>query len=188
MSSFFMSLRKEMENSEDFLSLSTPCNNAKRVGLSPTINLPQTMQTQISLISPLLEPYTPLYHNSDNVVGDMHLNAPVTTLSLSTSPMLSPYTASNPNIDNVHPNVHACAILSSHLACSLRKKSKTITPPFPWATNRRATMHTTTNTFCKTRLLRSRGGYMGHDAHESETTMLQKKLGDYYVANFRVNA
>ncbi|KAG4949064.1 hypothetical protein JHK85_042925 [Glycine max] len=63
------------------------------------------MQTQVSLISPLLEPFIPLYHNSNNVVGDMHLNAPLTTLSLSTTPMLSPYPASNSNIDNVHPNV-----------------------------------------------------------------------------------
>ncbi|KAL5140868.1 hypothetical protein HKD37_09G024317 [Glycine soja] len=138
-----------MENSEDFLTLSPPGNNsdAKSARLFLTINPPPTMQKHLSLISPLLEPYTPSYQNTDNIVaGDMHLNAPSTALSLSISPMLSPYTASNPNKDNasdLHPNVPVPAFSSSPRtrSRSRRGKSKTITPPFPWATNRRATVH-----------------------------------------------
>ncbi|KAK7332670.1 hypothetical protein VNO80_29425 [Phaseolus coccineus] len=116
-------LLQAMELSADFLSLSPPGYSSKKKRKS---SIPKEAPKKRN--KPKQVPVT---HNN---VGEVDANAPMTALLLSTSPVLAPYTASssNNNSDNYGGPRGA------------PEDEETIVPPFPWATNKRARIHSYT--------------------------------------------
>ncbi|XP_014517377.1 uncharacterized protein LOC106774862 [Vigna radiata var. radiata] len=94
------------------------------------------MESQKDFLTLSLAGYT------DNHGGEEHANDPVTALFLATSPVLAPHTASGSSSNNnsddyggapVHENAPETTITTT--------TDGTIPPPFPWATNQRARIH-----------------------------------------------
>ncbi|KAG4948725.1 hypothetical protein AAZX31_15G098200 [Glycine max] len=71
---------------------------------------------------------------------------PLTMQTPFINPMLVPFTASNHNnmdaVDHVHVNAPVPSSSRSRRRARFQGRRETIPPPFPWATNHRATVHT----------------------------------------------
>jgi len=117
-----------MEFSKDFLSLSLPGYTSKKKRKSSLSKEAPQKKNRAKKV--------PVTHNSG---GEVDANAPMTTLLLSTSPVLAPYNYGGGPVNEKAP-------VSASSSCPRRApvNEETIVPPFPWATDKRARIHSFT--------------------------------------------